>query len=213
MGAFKGMIRVLSFITIVAVLSFGAGYAQSDIFLRKDRGTAESSEGKEEKPSRGPIFLKRLFQEKPKSRSVVTYGSKPVISNVEQGNMRALRNLAAWQAFDGKPQTPEQVLSYAAAYRAPNQALMLEERRRVSEQLSRESQSRLQRYNSGLLAASADPEAFLSADPAKLALQRQAQAVQAANPKAQSGKSGLRRIYRKPESVVDKPRRVFRDYR
>lgn len=207
------MIRVLSFIVIVAVLSFSAGYAQSDIFLRKDRGAAESSEGKEEKPSRGPIFLKRLFQEKPKSRSVVTYASKPVVSNAELGNAKALRNLAAWQAFDGKPQTPEQVLSYAAAYRAPNQALMLAERRRVSEQLSRESQSRLQRYNEGLLAASGDPEAFLSADPAKLALARQAEAARAANPNAQPAKTGFRRIYRKPETTVDKPRRVFRDYR
>ncbi len=210
------MIRIVSFFIVVAVLSFSAGYAQSDIFLRKDRESKEQIQKQDSKPASRSIFLKRDY-ERPGARGpTVSYGKRSNVTALKRNTLQNLKTMEAWEAYGQKPQTAEQILSFASAYRAPNTALMLQERERVSSIIEQRKAARLERFNRASLAASPNPQSVLAANASIAAGQgypgMQSLEQRMARQNAQKAQV-VRRIYRKPTSTVDKPRRVFRDYR
>lgn len=204
------MIRVIPLLAVVFVLCFGAGVAQSDIFVRQgdDKANNRDSGG-------GNIFLRpfKKNDEDSKARNWGRDSSRTVVTNREQRIVNEdLRLLQAWHKADRKPQTAEELLSYARAHRAEAKMMVLQKRAKVVPAIEAARAKRLEDYQRTLLAEAGDVDAVIAFD-SMMAGQRSSGsrgAYQAYGSQQPARK--VRTIYRAPQKD-EGPTRVFRDYR
>ena len=218
-GYFKGvMIRNLLVLLVFLSVGLGASVAQSDIFLRKSPKKEVSKEESAEKPQKKrSIFLRPFKKDSPKVSNVRSrLQAKLNVDGVRKRIEGDLKVLDYWQKRDTKPQNIEELRSYAFAMRVNQRAELLKgmELERVAlANLARKHELEFQKT---LAARTPNMEAAL-AETALI----EGRAAKSTNrvytnfkpASAQSDNKKVRRVYRQREETLQKPTRVYRDYR
>lgn len=210
------MVRNLLVLLVFLGVSFGANVAQSDIFLRKTPKVESTDEGESEAPKKKSIFLRPFKKDNPKTSRVRTnFRAKLNVKGVRRQIEQDLKTLDYWQKRGTKPTNIEEMRSYAFALRVDERATMLKER-----ELTRVARANLERKHQDEFQRDLAVQAARVAEANALVL-RAAQVSVVENEVVRTdyrvepltSKPKVRRVYVKPKDILEKPSRVFRDYR
>lgn len=202
------MIRNLLVLLVFLGVSFGAGVAQSDIFLRQSPKAESKEEGGDKVSKKRGIFLRPFKKDSPKTSNVQTrFQAKLNVKGVRRQVEKDLKTLNYWRERETKPQNIEEMRSYAFALRVGERTTMLKEReleRVAMVNLKRKHEVQFQKY---LLAR--NPNAMA----ANAVAEKKSTVHTNYRGEASTTKKRVKRIYRKKEQTLEKPSRVIRDYR
>lgn len=211
------MIRNLLVLLVFLGVSFGAGIAQSDIFVRQ---TPQEEAGEEETPKKRSIFL-RPFSKNDKRVTAQQNLMKSRLNTegIKRQIEQDLKTVNYWKKRDVGPRNLEEHRSYAYALRADARAIVLEQQEKARVRAANIKANNDAAFMKRLKAETPDFEGMLAEDAMILAERSgRATAVKsvyksygATTPS--SSKPKVQRIYRKQDSTPEKPVKVFRDYR
>lgn len=205
------MVRLFPVLMVVFIVCFGAGVAQSDIFVRQN----SDDKAKTGEVRSGGVYL-RPFRDNDKAlqKNTARYRSQ-VVTDVQQRVLNEdLKLLQAWTKAERKPRTAEEILSYARAHRAPALMDVLQNRAKVIPAIEATYNAQLSAYQAKVFAQAGDPQAVLDFEAMMAEMQggSASAGVYKAFGAGQTAEPRVRRIYR-PKSVTTTPSRVYRDYR
>ncbi len=223
----KTMIKNLALLAIVLAIGFGAQMAQSDIFVRQNtkqetkqaskedtKKTTEENNttatGAAEKPAKPRLFLNPFAKkEGSTTKPVVITKYRPTV-NTQQYQAQTqydLKALAYWQQRKTKPQTAQEILSYASAYRAADRYRVRQAR---VTKLARSDALMAQRDRAreARIAANTPKQNALSDNENKSTVY-----TNYGNKNADSQTTTTKRIYTTKQDRLETPKRVFTNYR
>ena len=218
------MTRNLLILSLFLMFSFGATVAQSDIFVRQNPAAeSEKEDAEEEKPVRRSIFLRRDTSKNSAVKNVVKrFETRLNVKGVRKQIERDMKTLAYWKQRETRPQNDKELRSYAFAMRFNQREQMLKsvELRRV--EMAKIRQKHQAEFQAHLLSKTPNPQAVAAADARIAADKALAEAERKGVNRVRtdlrghasaSTESRERRVYTRNKNSLEKPKRVFRDYR
>ena len=207
------MVRNLLILMLFIGFGLGAGVAQSDIFVRQ---THDNNNQEETGVSQNKSIFLRPFKSKEIEGRSKLYRSRRNTAGIQRQIEKELQTLEYWQKRKVGPRDDLEHKSYAFAMRASTRASMLKDRAVAKARMDAAREQRRLKAQQYIEATSADLEAVRRADALIEDGQGKRSGVAGVRTNygaRNSSTTKLRRVYRKPSTDLEKPHRVFRNYR